>query len=120
MRASPIRSASVNLAPAVPYHTPIRVRLSTPIVVLKKNADTLPNRLILKITVRNLASVPFLNGIVCFVSWSDGCCFSDSAALILDLDVNFGVFLFYPCFFDIICGMERLRHTFIRLYDRGR
>ena len=62
-----------------------------------------------------LASVPFQNGIVCFVSWSDGCCFSDSAALILDLDVNFGVFFFYPCLFDIICGMERLRHTFIRL-----
>ena len=36
VRASPIRSASVNLAPAVPYHTPIRVRLSTPIVALKK------------------------------------------------------------------------------------
>ena len=36
VRASPIRSASVNLAPAVPYHTSIRVSLSTPIVVLKK------------------------------------------------------------------------------------
>jgi hypothetical protein len=36
VRASPIRSASVNLAPAVPYHTSIRVSLSTPIVALKK------------------------------------------------------------------------------------
>ena len=78
--------------------------------------------LILKIAVRNLASVPFLNGIVCFVSWSDGCCFSDSAALILDLDVNFGVFLFYPCFFDIICGMEKVATdicSFARLREGG-
>ena len=52
---------------------------------------------------KNLLEVVNATGMVAFTLARD------------NLDVNFGVFLFYPCFFDIICGMERLRHTFIRL-----